>query len=194
MKNRWKKIALITGICTVMSLAVYGCGGSGADDDSNEVISAEDISGQDDATDEKGGGQAGQDLSSEEDASFGEETPSKENGTDTDASAQEELYGDITELKGDGTFVVNKIYNEELDDGSEIMVIGNGEKNKELITVQYDDKTVFIYQTIWNGGADHEEKESSADELAKGLTAEMKGYYEGEEFHAVQIQLVEVIL
>lgn len=180
MKNRWRKIVLTTGICAAMSLAVYGCGKGSADGSPEEAVSAKDISGQD--------------LSSEEDTSSNGEPLSKESGTDTNASAQEELYGDITELKGDGEFVVNKIYSEELEDGSGIMVVGNGEENQELITVRYDDKTTFIYQTIWNGGADHEEKESSADELAKGLTAEMKGYYEGEEFHATQIQLVEVIL
>ena len=188
MKNRWKKIIMILGICSSMSLVVYGCG-KDASAGSDETLPVEDVSGQNDETDTSSGesGASGGSDASDEDISGQSDAPS-------DTSAQEELCGDITEVAGDGKFVVNKIYTEELDDGSGVMIVGSNEVDMELITISYDENTEFIYQTIWNGGADHEEKPSSPDALAAGLTADMKGYYEGEEFHAMYIQLVEVVL
>ena len=105
-----------------------------------------------------------------------------------------ELYGDIWEV-GEGKFTVTEIYLEETDDSGEVMVSvaeeAAGEEAK--ITVVYDEKTKFITQKIKDGGASHEEKEGTAADLKKGLTAEMNGSWEKDVFHATEILIVEVI-
>jgi hypothetical protein len=127
----------------------------------------------------------------------GENVPGSAQGESTFHYINEDkdLYGDIWEV-GEGKFTVTEIYNEKMEDGSQIMTSlaegAAGEAPK--ITVTYDENTKFIRQTIRDGGASHEEKEASAADLEKGLTAEMNGSYEGDVFHATEILIVEVIL
>lgn len=177
MKSRLRKLMMIVGTICMMSLAVYGCGGK--TEAEPQESSQTEISGADSRENADGQGE------SREGTAGGQEK-------DTD---MEELAGDVQEI-GKGNFVVAEIYQETLEEGSEIMIIGapGNEENMNLITVIYDDDTVFYKRTIRNGGADYEDSEATAADLSEGMTAEMKGSYEGEEFHASEIQLVEVIL
>lgn len=121
--------------------------------------------------------------------------PEEQTGENPEGEAAlEELSGDILEV-GDGTFTVAKIHEETLENGSELAAVSavGSEEEADRIAVRYDEDTVFQKRTIRNGGADYEDTEASAEDLALDLTAEMKGSYEGETFHASEILLVEVI-
>lgn len=137
-----------------------------------------------------------------------EQTPAGQGGETVPDSAQKDgdrkfhyinedkdLYGDIQEV-GEGKFTVTKIYVEKSENGGEVMTSAapGAEEESPTITVAYDENTKFIKQKIWDGGARHEEREGSAADLQKGLTAEMNGSYEGDVFYAAEILIVEVIL
>lgn len=132
------------------------------------------------------------------------EQDSKEDGSASEAgedrkfhyiNEDKDLYGDICEI-GDMQFTVTEIYMETGENGGEIMVglAAGAEEESSKITVVYDENTTFVKQKIWDGGANHEEREGTAADLKKGLTAEMNGSYEGDVFHATEILIVEVIL
>jgi len=192
MKNRWKKLMLIIGTVCMMSLTVYGCGGS-VEESSEPDIQTE--APQNEETEEP----ADEEGTQEGSENTGEEA-TQEDSENTDEEAQDqpegvtELEGDIREIN-DGSFVVCEITVIE-EDGAEIMVVGapGNEEDMNLITVRYDEDTEFIKQKIWNGGADHEEREGSPEDLEEDFTAEMEGSYVGEEFHADRIKIIEVIL
>lgn len=199
MKKRWKRLVMIVGTMCMMSLAVYGCGDKAGTEtrESGQTELPQDTaedSGQAEgaASDEKEAqGESGQPESS----SSGDEESKGASEPEDSIAGQEELKGDIQKI-GEGTFTVAEIYQETMDDGSELMVVGapGNEEDMNLITVVYDKDTVFWKRTIRNGGADYEDSEATSDDLAVGFTAEMVGSYEGEEFHASRIKLVEVIL
>ena len=112
------------------------------------------------------------------------------------AGEAESLTGDIREV-GDGTFTVVKALEKEAEDGGEILAVPAGEdlsEEEDVITVSYDENTVFEKQTIWDGGAKHEETEGAPQDLEKGRMAVMSGYYEGQVFHASKVCVVEVVL
>lgn len=122
---------------------------------------------------------------------------SSENSSGSKSAAQTELSGEIREI-GDMQFAVNEIIT--LNDNSggleaEIMVLDKPEDTSamSLITVNYDEQTVFTKQTIWDGGAKHEEEAATSADLKKGLSVNMSGNYEGDIFHASQIQIVQVL-
>lgn len=119
----------------------------------------------------------------------------EEDGALHDANGDKELYGDIREV-GEGAFTVTEIHVEIGEGGSMSMVSAGAGTDGEppKISVVYDEDTKFTKQKIWNGGANHEEREGSPADLQKGFTAEMNGSYEGNVFHAAEILIVEVIL
>lgn len=168
MKNRMKKRIIAAGILCMMSLAVYGCGKS----------SEEAVEEQEEA-----------DLSGE---TSGQEEEKSEIKTSAQDSSQMELSGDIQDI-GDMQFTVSEIITLEGEDGEQIAISVTDESKMNLITVAYDEKTYFYKRTIRNGGADYEDSDASPADLKKGNTAEMKGNYEGEIFHASEVQIVEVI-
>lgn len=169
-----RKILLITGLLCAMSTGAAGCGRMKEAD--STAIDAEKI-----AQDE------------EEQAENTGEMPG-----DKEAENLQELYGDILEI-GDRQFTVSEITLTKTKEGggeAEVMV-STAPENDEMInkiTVAYDENTVFTKQTIWDGGARYEETEAASADLQKDLTAEMKGSYEGEVFHADEIRIVEVVL
>ncbi|MCI9295980.1 MAG: hypothetical protein HFI10_00950 [Lachnospiraceae bacterium] len=196
IRKKW----IITGIIMMMGAGLTGCtkNGENAEADSGFAVEAEDLPGADAL--ENGEAPAGDGADGEplEGKPADEENPGTE---DTDNKAghipdgEGDLLGDIYEV-GEGQFTVTEIYTETLDDGSGIMVMGapGTETESVKITVVYDDNTVFEKQKIWDGGANHEEKEGSAADLQKGFTTKMWGSYEGDVFHATAIRIVEVIL
>ncbi len=196
IRKKW----IITGIIMMMGTGLTGCtkNGENAEADSGFAVEAEDLPGADALENGEVPAGDGADGEPSEGKSADEENPGTE---DTDNKAghipdgEGDLLGDIYEV-GEGQFTVTEIYTETLDDGSGIMVMGapGTETESVKITVVYDDNTVFEKQKIWDGGANHEEKEGSAADLQKGFTTKMWGSYEGDVFHATAIRIVEVIL
>lgn len=191
--KRW----IIAGAAAAMALGMLtACTKTTEKTESGEPIVAEDLP-------------VPEVVNKEEEPKAGDEqTPAEDVGETQPDSAQKDgdrkfhyinedkdLYGDICEV-GEGRFTVTEIYIEKAENGGEIMasVAPGAEEESPMITVVYDESTKFIKQRIWDGGANHEEREGSAADLEKGLTAEMNGSYEGDVFHATEILIVEVIL
>lgn len=190
MKRKFVKCMM--GICVIgmMSLGVYGCGAEGG---SEEAVSAEAENPEE--SEEKNESPKTKPQETEDGAEEeSEEERSEKDSQETSDMQEESLLGDIREI-GDGQFrVVEAITGETEDGGKTMIVAAAGAEVTDLKTVVYDENTVFTFQTIWDGGARHEEREGSADDLAEELTVDMKGFYEKEVFHATKIQIVKVVL
>lgn len=106
-----------------------------------------------------------------------------------------DLYGDIYEV-GEMEFTVTEVYHEKSEDGGVVIASAaeGAEDTVAKIKVVYDENTKLIKQVIRNGGASHEEREGTAEDLKKGFTVQMMGSYEGDVFHATEILIVEVVL
>lgn len=200
-KRKW---IFITTVMMTMLLGIAGCGKNTEDGDGagTSGVIAEDLPEAENGTDEETSGAEDEKTSGAEDVDMA--------GTDLagdalPASAEKaakphyinegkDLYGDIWEVE-EGRFKVTEIYHEETEDGGEVSVGVSEEAAGEepKITVVYDENTTFVKQKIWDGGANHEEKEGTAEDLEKGLSAQMKGSYEGDVFHATEILIVEVV-
>ncbi len=208
-----RKRLIITGVIMTMGLGLAGC--TKTDENTDEVsgpaVEAEDLPGAETPEGNGADGETsdGNSLNGENpeaegaDNEGGQHADSSDNGQkDAEFSSlryipdeEGDLLGDICEI-GDGQFMVTEIHTESNDDGSGTMVsVAEGSEGASpKITVSYDEDTVFEKQKIWDGGANHEEREGSASDLQKGFTAEMWGSYEGDVFHATAIKVVEVIL
>lgn len=197
--KRW----LIAGAAAVMALGVLtACTKVTEKKEDKEPATAEDLpvaetlkNGEEPEADDADA--QGTEPEKSTDAEENGELPASADGGDTFHYINEDkdLYGDIWEV-GEGQFSVTEIYVETEEGGGEIMAMQSEETAGEApkITVVYDENTKFVRQTIRDGGASHEEREGTAADLKKGLTAEMNGSWEGDVFHAAEILIVEVIL
>lgn len=193
-----RKRLIITGVIVIMGLGLTGCTKTDeGTENGGSVVEAEDLPGTESPEDVEP--QAKDTESGENSAA---EDTDKEGGQDADISSlsyipdtEGDLYGSICEI-GEKQFTVTEIYVDTVEGGGQTMVeeAPGAEGESPKITVVYDENTAFEKKKIWNGGADHEEKEGSAADLQKGLTTEMWGSYEGDVFHATAIRIVEVIL
>ncbi len=206
-KNGKRFIITAAMVCAV-GLGLTGCMGAEKSENSMQEM-GEDIPGNDNMAGEDAGNEPeNADAPAPESNSKEQELPESNSGTgedagnkaenaDTPVSGQTELSGDICEI-GDMQFTVNEITITEDEMGGEtaaVMVIGApGDGSANLITVVYDENTVFTKRTIWDMGARYEDKEAASADLEENLTAEMKGSYEGEKFHASEVRIVEVVL
>ena len=106
------------------------------------------------------------------------------------SKAEETLTGEIYEL-GSGKFIINKIYLDTGEGGTETMAVPLEEENMTLISVVYDEHTEFFRKAVQEGGEDYKESAGSSEDLKEGAVAELEGRYEGEEFHASKIRITE---
>lgn len=203
MKNK-RKILIITAVTAMMALTGCTKTEESIKNVSDSAVEAEDLPAPEKPEDGEAPAKDGENPAEKgTDDEGGENADSADNSQkNADVSSlryvpdtEGDLYGDICEI-GDKQFTVTEIYMEETEGGGEVMamVAPEAENESQKITVVYDDNTVFEKQKIWDGGANHEEKEGSAADLQKGFTAEMWGSYEGDVFHATAIRVVEVIL
>lgn len=207
MYSRKKRIFIIIVMIAVLA-GTAGCGKKeeNADQAGSSLVEAEELQ----APEERDNGDEPEEADNKEEPETGAadaQTPeqdSKEDGSASEAgedrkfhyiNEDKDLYGDICEI-GDMQFTVTEIYMATGENGGEVMVgaAPGAEEESSKITVVYDENTTFVKQKIWDGGANHEEREGTAADIKKGLTAEMNGSYEGDVFHATEILIVEVIL
>ena len=191
MKKDWKKQMQIAALTALVSLSLAGCSGEKKPEQTADLPEAAAAAGEE-----------GNPVQEPETPEQPEEVQKKDpEGTapeqEPDSSqAAESLTGDIREV-GEQTFTVAKALEEESEDGGDILTVPVGDGSLEetdLVTVSYDESTAFEKQTIWDGGAKHEETQGSAQDLEKGRMVVMSGYYEGQVFHAVKVRVVEVVL
>lgn len=190
-KNVWNRIKLFV-LAGTMSLALLGCGGTGGTKEGDPVQEeqSEDLNSKDKETPANGEEQP--------ESPEGNTEPEKQ-ADNTGAQDEESPLGEITEL-GDGQFTIKKFYQETLEDGSQLVgspaegAEDEGDMEFGSLTVLCDENTHIYQRTIRDGGANYEDSESSFEKLEKGMEVSLIGSYEGDVFHATEVQIVEVII
>ena len=112
----------------------------------------------------------------------GSEVLSADNGTE---ESEISVSGKISKL-GEMQFDM-KADNKVVKEDGTIKSKGNGHK----LIVLYDEETIFYIRTIYEDGSSYEDKDAAAEDMAKDMMVEITGYYEGKNFHAVQVQLMK---
>lgn len=170
MKKHWKtKFFLLA--CIMAAGLLAGCGDKEGGDD---VLQVEPVS------------------QSEQFANT--EDTSQEDNADQNPGEITELHGDVVSI-GEKSVVISKIYIESSAFGEgEVMIVGMGGDNQELINVYFEENASFTYMTIRNGGKDVETREGSFSDITEGLILEMTGRYKGEDFWASHIDISYVVL
>lgn len=222
MKKKTGKMILLTGVLCILSLAVCACGKTEEASDTQEpqVVQGEpipeddtedDVSAPEPAADAEGT-DAGNEPESPEASPEPQSGESSSQGTDSTQKEQPEaqsqstsgtsaewvdstpnLEGDIKELK-DGQLTVVEAITAKSDNGGDIMVgPGSGDDSEfNMISVTYDENTLFAIQTIYDGGARFEMSEATAADLAAGQHLRVWGSSSGSGLKATQICIVEV--
>lgn len=123
----------------------------------------------------------------------------KATGTNgTELSGKEEISGEITSL-ADGSFIITKYYTEETEDGGKVMVsMASSAEGEEVpeeefpsITVKYTENTAFEVLSIQSAdGSDFSRDEGTENDLKTGVSVDITGSFQGEEFLADAITIV----
>lgn len=164
MKNRVKKVLMLTGILCVMGITLCACQGTKEVSDENQK--QEEIGGTNSE-----GNEVTEDPSetnSEDDAA--DDTLNQESNTENTDKANNEslseasvgkintdvpnLNGHIKDIQEKQLTVVETI-TEESENGGDIMVgPGSGDDSDfNKVTVTYDDNTVFVIKYVYDGGS-----------------------------------------
>lgn len=189
MKNRVKKVLMLTGILCVMGITLCAC--QNTNEVPNENQEQEEIGGtdsEDDAADDTSNPEP-----NTEDTSENNESQSETNGGEI-TTANPDLEGTIKDIQGKQFTVVESI-TEESENGGDIMVgPGSGDDSEfNKITVTYDDHTVFVIKNIYDGGAKYETENGAASDLTTGQMVEIWGTSVSDGLQATQICIVNIV-
>ncbi len=195
MKNKHK---IAAGLVFLMCLAV-GCSEKEAGE--APAVSTESIDDTEDIS--KDVNQPEQDMRLKNETEPESTGQSEENGQsgETEESGdkvfpmkegEESLSGKVRSI-GENSVVISKIFIEDGEDGKGSIVIlpGEGDKEEELVTVNFTNDTEFHHWTIKSGGTDIDMRESSFSEIDVDSGLEMYGRYDGETFIASRV-IIEV--
>ncbi|MBC5744529.1 hypothetical protein FMM74_013330 [Lachnospiraceae bacterium MD308] len=206
MKNRVKKVLMLTGILCVMGITLCAC--QGAKEVSDENQNQEEIGGTDSKEKDIPNEDQEQEDPSEtnsEDDTLNQE-PDTENAGKTNNGSQSEvnggeintadpnLEGHIKDIQGKQLTVVESVI-EKSENGGDIMVgPGSGDDSEfNKVTVTYDDNTVFVIEYIYDGGARSETENGTASDLTTGQMVEIWGSSTADGVQATQICIVKVV-
>lgn len=218
MRKNFRTVLLLLTITTAMCIFT-GCGDkeqigdvsqteqtAGQPDQSADTEEVDDVTGKANTTDEETVAQSNQEEPTQnepvgESSNKVTDDPQDPDATegdnstedpDTSTSSTEELSVYV-ESVGDNSVVGNMIYTEPgIVEGSEIAVVGAGEDNKTLLSVNFDDNASYIYRIIRDGGANVETHEGSFSDIKEGFILNMTGRYEGEDFRAEKVEIHDV--
>lgn len=209
MKNRVKKVLMLTGILCVMGITLCACQGTKEVSDKNQ--NQEEIGGTDskekDILNEDQEQEDPSETNSEDDAAddtlnqeSNTENTDKTNGSQSEAKGGEintaapNLEGTIKEIQEKQLTVVESII-EESENGGDIMVgPGSGDDSEfSKVTVTYDDNTVFVIKNIYDGGARSETENGTSSDLTTGQMVEIWGTSAADGLQATQICIVKVV-
>ena len=107
-----------------------------------------------------------------------------------------DLEGTIKELQDGRLTVVEAVTGTDDDEGGTIIATpapGADDSEFNKVTVTYDEKTLFAIKTIYNGGAEFEMEEATAQDLEKGRSVEVWGDRSTGELKATQICILKVV-
>lgn len=206
MKNRVKKVLMLTGILCVMGITLCAC--QGAKEVSDENQNQEEIGGTDSKEKDIPNEDQEQEDPSEtnsEDDTLNQE-PDTENAGKTNNGSQSEvnggeintadpnLEGHIKDIQGKQLTVVESVI-EKSENGGDIMVgPGSGDDSEfNKVTVTYDDNTVFVIEYIYDGGARSETENGTASDLTTGQMVQIWGSSTADGVQATQICIVKVV-
>ena len=209
MKNRVKKVLMLTGILCVMGITLCACQGTKEVSDENQ--NQEEIGGTDskekDIPNEDQEQENPSETNSEDDAAdntlnqeSNTENADKTNESQSEAKGGEintaapNLEGTIKDIQEKQLTVVESI-TEESENGGDIMVgPGSGDDSEfNKVTVTYDDNTVFVIKNIYNGGARSETENGTSSDLSTGQMVEIWGTSAADGLQATQICIVKVV-
>ena len=210
MKNRVKKVLMLTGILCVMGITLCACQGTKEVSDENQ--NQEEIGGTDskekDIPNEDQEQENPSETNSEDDAAddtlnqeSNTENTDKTNGSQSEAkdgeinTAAPNLEGTIKDIQEKQLTVVESI-TEESENGGDIMVgPGSGDDSEfNKVTVTYNDNTVFVIKNIYDGGARSETENGISSDLTTGQMVEIWGTSAADGLQATQICIVKVVL
>ncbi len=193
MKNGLRKMTLVTGILCAMSVTLCACGGDEPavnqeerQTDADDLnAAADDLSPELPAGDNTGGADG--------DAPKEQEDVQGASGAWEDSAPA--LEGDIKELQDGRLTVVESVISADDDGGAAIATPAPGADDSEFnkVTVTYDEKTLFAIKIIYNGGAEFEMEEATAQDLEKGRSVEVWGDRSIGELKATQICILKVV-
>ena len=200
MKNRVKKMVILTGMLCAMSLAVYGCGrentpgsaGVGTGRENNKIPVPTPMEGTDDK-DEK---PKPTDDRDEKPKATSAEKQSGGKGKHLDTSIikdGEALTGEIVKT-GEMQFTAREFKTEKAKGGGDVVISpGSGVEDSEYrkISVTYDHATTFFARKIWDGGAKFEDFEASSKDLGKGTRVSVWGSFEGTTLRAHIVMILK---
>ena len=189
MKNRVKKVLMLTGILCVMGITLCAC--QNTNEVQNENQEQEEIGGtdsEDDAVDDTSNPEP-----NAEDTGENNESQSETNGGEI-TTANPDLEGTIKDIQGKQLTVVESI-TEESENGGDIMVgPGSGDDSEfNKVTVTYNDNTVFVIKNIYDGGAGFETENGTSSDLTTGQMVEIWGTSAADGLQATQICIVKVV-
>lgn len=209
MKNRVKKVLMLTGILCVMGITLSACQGTKEVSDENQ--NQEEIGGTDskekDIPNEDQEQENPSETNSEDDAAdntlnqeSNTENADKTNGSQSEAKGGEintaapNLEGTIKDIQEKQLTVVESI-TEESENGGDIMVgPGSGDDSEfNKVTVTYNDNTVFVIKNICDGGVRFETENGTSSDLTTGQMVEIWGTSAADGLQATQICIVKVV-
>ena len=216
MKNRVKKVLMLTGILCVIGITLCACQGTkevpnedqqqdGSSETNSEDDAADDTLNQEPDTENADKMNNGSPEDDAADDTLNQE-PDIENAGKTNNGSQSEanggeintadpnLEGTIKEIQEKQLTVVESI-TEESENGGDIMVgPGSGDDSEfNKVTVTYNDNTVFVIKNIYDGGARFETENGTSSDLTTGQMVEIWGTSAADGMQATQICIVKVV-
>ena len=190
MKNRVKKVLMLTGILCIMGVFLCACQNTKEVPDDNQE--QEEVGGT------TSGDNAAEDASNPEPDIQDTDDTNKENQSEANdgeiTTTIPNLEGTIKDIQGKQLTVVEAI-TEKGDNGGDIMVGPGSDDDSEFnkITVTYDDNTVFVIKNIYDGGTRSETENGTESDLAAGQMVEIWGTSAADGLQATQICIVNVV-
>lgn len=206
MKNRVKKVLMLTGILCVMGITLCACQGTkevsdenqnqeeiGGTDSKEKDIPNEDQEQEDPSETNSEDDTLNQELDTENAGKTNNGSQSEVNGGEIN-TADPNLEGHIKDIQGKQLTVVESVI-EKSENGGDIMVgPGSGDDSEfNKVTVTYDDNTVFVIEYIYDGGARSETENGTASDLTTGQMVEIWGSSTADGVQATQICIVKVV-
>lgn len=190
MKNRVKKVLMLTGILCIMGVFLCACQNTKEVPDDNQE--QEEVGGT------TSGDNAAEDASNPEPDIQDTDDTNKENQSEANdgeiTTTIPNLEGTIKDIQGKQLTVVEAI-TEKGDNGGDVMVGPGSDDDSEFnkITVTYDDNTVFVIKNIYDGGTRSETENGTESDLAAGQMVEIWGTSAADGLQATQICIVNVV-
>ena len=207
MKKKASKMLMLTGVLCVIGVTVCACQSTkeapaqkSEQEDMDDAGLGEDAADADlnmepekDDMDEEENGNKPSSETEESNDSKEKPVETEESNDNNIKEDSPNLEGSVKEIKGTQLTVVEAITG-QADTGGDIMVgPGSGDDSEfNKIEVTYDEDTVFVIKTIYDGGARFETEKGAVSDLAAGQTVQVWGTSTADGLKATQITIVKV--